>query len=556
MKKSVFILVFFILSISFVWASEMSSYNLPTSNKIYSCLNDKINNKCSSLSVEERIFSLLALSQCKAEIKDESDNGECWPKYGCDVKTTAEAILALKKSNSVTKEMKDWLKAQTKNPSELEWYLQIESSEPTSCEISYDLEEYTIVLDDDKKINRQAGKCLPLAEDGYWLKVSPGCYDTEFSISCNEPFFTNLLYKKKASSEIFISEKTNSASTGGVTLEKINSFCFTDTSSCNYEASLWATLALKSIGSDITPYKPYLFSMAEENKKYLPYSFLSLITDSKNFQDTLLSQQKTDYWDESGDKFYDTAVALLAFQGQSTTEKTNTLNWLLEIQDSDGCWKGNLKNTAFLLYAGWLKNSDFSAVSSVNVTNLENCSELGGEICSYGEECEDEEVPSKEGDCCLGDCKKKPVAVESKCENMSGLCKTNCLSNEEAKNYSCENSYEKCCFEKVEKDYTLIWVFAFLIILVVIGIIFRDKLRPYWFKLKSSFNKGSSSPNTPTGPGPRFPPTSSFMTTSPRRIFPSQSQIQKREISSTKPKTKQDQEFLDVLKKLKEMGGG
>jgi len=86
------------------------------------------------------------------------------------------------------------------------------------------------------------------------------------------------------------------------------------------------------------------------------------------------------------------------------------------------------------------------------------------------------------------------------------------------------------------------------------GIVFKDKLRTYWFRLKSSFGKGSSGPEQPSPPGfiPPQPPRQRLM---PRRILPQRSSAKPRRPIKRKPKTPRDKEFSDVLNKLKEIGG-
>lgn len=536
MKKSVIIFsIFLLLVLPFATAGE---------DEAIECLNEKIGD-CSSLNLEEQIFSLLAVSKCKAEILEDSEDSECWPQYSCEVKPTAQAIFAL--GNSGTLDAEDWLLEQDQPSIDLEWYLQIDSDFSTVCEIVYDSETNVVSIDEDKKIDRRAGRCLSLAEEDYWLEVEPSCYETEFEISCNEDFSTSLLYKKKASSEYFVSKDLQSTLAEGILKEKVNSLCFKKGSYCDYESTLWAALALKSGGKSVDAYLPYLISMAEENQKYLPDSFLSLLTTSTNYQINLLSKQKENAWDESGDKFYDTAVALLALQDLTNTEKTNALDWLIEVQDEEGCWKGNLRNTAFLLYSGW-------GEGQVPSPELESCSELEGIICDDDETCDVSSVRSKEGACCLGECEEK-TSEKSQCEVNNGICRTDCRSNEKDSGDACDDPDDDCCVledKPQESSYWYIWVLMFLIILVVIGITFKDKLRIFWFRIKSGF--GKAGPSTPKGPGP-FPPTSSPQPTTPRRVLPPRRSTQ-RPALTRKPRTSSDQEFADVLKKLKEMGGG
>jgi hypothetical protein len=323
-------------------------------NKAYTCLRDKIDTSCSS-SLEDNIFVLLAIEKCKDEVIEKSRDRTCWPSSACDVKTTAQAVLALENIGEDTTKAEEWLLSQIKTPTDLKWYLEIESNEATKCNIEYAGKTYPIIISGDRKINTNAGSCLSLSEGGWWLEISKNCYDNEFKISCDKGFLTTLLFKEESSSTIHVMEETHSSSANGATVEKINSLCFTKSGSCYYEGSLWATLILGYLGYDISPYIPYLTVMKDKNDKYIPESFLYLITGSFDFRNELLSKQiNNKYWEKSGDRFYDTALALFPLYHEEVQEKDNAKDWLLSVQGNDGCWNnGNIKDTAFLLYSVW-----------------------------------------------------------------------------------------------------------------------------------------------------------------------------------------------------------
>ncbi len=552
-------------------------------DKAYQCLENKVKDKCSSLSSEEKVFSLLAIEKCKDEVISDS-------KYKSDLKYTAQAIFALDKVSASTDDAENWLFTQKAISEEVVWYLQIESNEATSCTITYlpDTIKNSITIGEDKKINSNAGTCLSLSEGNYWLRVDPSCYEKEFEISCNKGFQTNLLFKKKTSSTIYVSEKTTSASAEGKTTEKINSVCFSKAGKCDYEGSLWAAIALDFKGNNVYDYVPYLITMAEENKNFIPNSFLYYLIGSGDFRSQILLQQKENkYWDESGDKFYDTALALFPFS-DDPSQKTNSKNWLLEVQDSDGCWQGNIRNTAFLLNSIWprdlsiavddtedCEDSNFFCMSRINCEGnvlddydcsgaliccdskkeLETCSEQNGKPCASGEICSGGNLVDSfdlgTAKCCVGgECKVQEQ--ESECVSNSGECRPyGCESNEETAPYDCDYQEYTCCVQKTTeaKSYWWIWLLVILIVLVLIAIIFRNKLRPYWFRIKSKFGKGSPPQRAPPRPG--LPPPSSripLFNPSARRILPPSQPMQRR------LPQKSPGEIDNILKKLKEMG--
>ncbi len=602
MKKGALVFaVLLILIFSMFFASAAND----TSTKAYSCLEAKVSGNCASLTPEEKIFSLLAINSCKSELLSDSLSGNCWPNSGCKIKTTAQAILALNRVNSETLAAENWLLSQSITSSDLDWFLQVDSDVETSCTVSYSEGTYTFTIDADKTLTGNTGNCLKVY-NSYWLKVSPTCYDLDFRVSCRESFLTSLLYKKKTSSTIYVSQKTNSASGEGTVTEKVGSSCFREGSVCSYEGTLWASLVLDYRKYDVSAYIPYLVAMADDssNAKYLPEAFLYSLTD--DFRTELLAKQaENKWWASSGDKFYDTAVALLPFQSEELSEKTNSIDWLAEVQGVDGCWQGNVRNTAFLLYSIWPKkisvpstakdceDSGYDCISKAACEDasgtlltdytgcfapgvccsqprlIESCSDQNGEICDSGQDCLGGSMvsssDSESGNCCVGgECGTSDIP-KSECELEEGSCRSTCLSNEDYSAFSCSSG--NCCVEKKKGSNTLvIIILAVLIFLVLLGILFRKKLRGFFSKLKSGRKKPLRGP-----PGrPVFFPLSPSRRVYPgavqRRIIPQTRQPLRQPArvmpvkQPTKPaakpsiKSSKKSEVDEVLKKLKEIG--
>ncbi len=604
MKKRilVFSILFLIFILPLVFA-ENESATLTDSQKVdqsYTCLKDKISEKgCSNLGFEEKVFAVMSIGKCKSELVSEGKNDECWPSKSCTLKETAQAILALNEAGKSTTEAEEWLLDQKMSPSELTWYLQIESPEETNCKISYDNKDYNIVINKEKQISVGAGSCLALSEGQWWLRVAPSCYGKEFEISCDKRFLTNLLFKKQDSSTIHVSEITTESSADGVNKEMVESFCFGQGGKCDYEGSLWAAMALEKTDNSIYSYLPYLITLSEDsaNSKYIPEMFLYYLTDSYDFRNALLYKQKANkYWDESGDRYYDTALALLSIQDEPT-EKTNSKAWLLDdkMRDSEGCWKGSISTTAFILYSLWPRtHASDSGSGEIVVTTCESksgfclssiacreaegtelnyycpgisvccnknkaeesCSLKGGVICSSDKKCSGLSVDSAElvfGEtCCVqGEC---IISVtESECVTAGGTCKLSCSDTELETSHSCDSYYNNdvCCMTPEETSRGTLWIwiliFGILILLVIIAFLFRDKLRAHWIAFR-----GKGKPSSGPRGGPSLPPSRPFFPQRgipPRRVIPS-STAPVRRASSPRPSG----EMEEVLKKLKAMG--
>ena len=580
-------------------------------SQAYDCLKKRIDDKkCSALNLEEKIFSLLAVGKCQTELVNEKSSEDCWPKSGCDIKSTALAGLALSKTSYNTQGIEEWLGSQNTTPTDVVWYLQIISDTATTCDITYDGIANSISINEDSQISSSAGSCLSLSEGGgYWLMVSPSCYNQEFDVKCSTGFKTNLIYKKRTSPTVYVSEITHQESAMGTTTEKINSFCFAQGSVCDYEGSLWAALFLKSTQNSVSSYLPYLVTMADENTEYIPESFLWGLTSYPDFRNELLNKQKSnEYWDESGDKFYDTALALLNIDDEPSAKK-NAKQWLLSVQDkrgeTAGCW-GGIRNTGFILASVWPDSSESIIIDgeedcedagndcmlesscdevSGNILSDYACAgisdiccdkpmqekactaDLGGEICNSNEFCpedtgtEDSSATdlSRGEVCCVDASCEQKQTPEYDCEDSTEReCKASCSTDEDSTTiYICEGN-DICCEKKAGGDgggiKWWVWVLIILIVLVIIGIIFRDKLRIFWFRLKSGGKGRPSGPPSgrpgmypfPTTPSGRIPQAMPMQ----RRIFPPAQTSQPR----TAPRVQKKSEIDEVLKKLKEMG--
>ena len=220
---------------------------------------------------------------------------------------------------------------------------------------------------------------------------------------------------------------------------------------------------------------------------------------------------------------------------------------------------------------------DFSCDSSIykeccseNIQSSEpttgTCYDEGGIPCGDDEECDGTTLDASDtGNCCEGTCRN--IISTSTCESEDGQCRLECISGEEEKSYLCENG-GSCCVKTItttSKSYWWVWVLLILIILTVVGIVFREKIKEFYFKI---MNKGRGSAGSqgrpPFGPGPGMPPAGMGM---PRRMIPGMNMNNRPGIMpqrggmpmrpnmpSARPFPK-DKELNDTLAKLKNMGG-
>jgi hypothetical protein len=531
MKKSVLFsvfLLFLVVAINFIASASDSSNSTITVEDLeteeekvdlaYTCLEDMIEEKeCNDLSLTEQIFAVSATGKCYSDLVDDSHDEECWPKSDCESKETAQAMIAVDRTGSSIEDIQGWLLTQNISEDSLQWFLEIigGEDEEISCEIKYDGNSYTVDLNKDKTLSSGAGSCLSIDYNNYWLMISPSCYDYDFEVTCDKSFQTTLMYKKSDSSVLYISENIDSRPAEGTTTEKVNSQCFTKDGECDYDSTLWAVYALVLTSSyDVSPFWPYLQTMAEDNEELLPEGILSYISGSSEFKSQLFEKQEGDgYWYEK-DKYYDTAFALMPFSGQDSSQKTKAIDWLLTsgVQDKDGCWQGSISSTAFILYSIWPRAVSISDGSSTTKPDcelngyfclpttsctsaggitmssyscsassekccsqdlvLKTCSELSGTLCLSSQQCvgtEEDSSDSSSQVCCIGIC-KDIVTETSECEENNGDCYSKnlgCASDETQESYSCGDSTKVCCVKSTETPSTSIntnwiWIVAVL----------------------------------------------------------------------------------------------
>jgi hypothetical protein len=616
MKKGVvlFGILFLVLTIGVnsILAEEVSEKDQVI--LAYNCLRDTVDaTDCDSLSIGEKIFSLLSVKDCRSELLDQAqedsdDEAECWPDGRCDVKTTAQSILALHESNVDTDVAQEWLLNQRMVPTELVWYLEIDTNVKSTCTVSYRNNPYNIEIGEDKIITGgNLGACLSFGPDwsgNYWLEINPTCYEEEFEISCNESFLTTLLYHEEDSKTIHVMDHIWSRPANGVSVERIKSYCFEKSGSCNYEGSLWAAIVLDYLGEDISEFIPYLVTTYESHRNDFPEPFLYMLTGELQYKtDTLEAQINEQYWKKGTDKYYDSALALLPFKNEAIYEKDNTITWLLDIQQDDGCWDGgNIINNGFILYSIWphLGPGEGGIIDDENTTTTDydndcilsnyfcmsarncegnvlgdydceglyvccdkenvqpTCTDLSGEVCASNEYCLGGDTESVVGlssgeSCCVeGTCETRTEPEENQCVSAGGICEPfSCASGyEESLTDSCSFG-DTCCVSSGKTQtgkYLWVWILFILVILIVVAIIYREKIKELYMKMKSG--KGPVAPQQMRRPG--YPPAPGY------NRMPSMPPVQ-RKIMPPQPRpiqrpAKNPRELDDVLRKLKEMG--
>ncbi len=596
LKKGVFIFVItisFLASLTLIFAAQHETAQPVVSDidRAYACLENQLGSNCGNTqNTEQAAFNLLAIAynqgkqnNCKTDLNQKKQL-TCWSETdtgSCNIKSTAIATLALNYIRENVDDQKSWILDRRISGTGLTWFLQVDSDNRTECTIN----GATVVIEENKQISGTFPSGLERAYDGYWFEITD--IARNYTISCDKDFRTALSYQKSGDNIYYISSETQFASAFDSVIEKVESYCLSTTNNCDYESTLWGALALSTMSEDISSLLPYLTSSSSqvENKQYLPSAFLSILTNREEYRSELVSLQKpSNFWDESGRRFFDTALAISALQGFNLNEVDNAKRFLTTVQRDDGCWQSD---TAFILHSVWpkqpaisggggttfcidagnycvldtqcnstntLPSTNFVCPSSLQVCCLvepeqESCADRNGVVCSSDQDCDAPTVPTPEGSCCRANCIDRQIIV-NECEQQSSdyNCKTQCTGSEEEKDafsFSCSVG-QACCGPKPPKEkggnLLLIILIVILIILVILAIIFRNQLKVWLFKMKSGFKakKSGRPPGRPPGPPMpgRFGP--------PRRPVPGRRPPAGRPVG-------RDREFEETMKKLKEM---
>lgn len=586
------------------------------------CINKKAGN-CVSLSIPEIAFTILARpaanvsDACIKVLKSRLINNECFGTSSCSIKDTGLAILALDSVGEDTSKAEEWLVNRSRVSRELNWILELDTDLglEMACTIGYRGNEYKVNMMADKKFDADAGPCLTRENNGLWLKISDSCYDADFAVTCDQNFKSVILGYDPVENKFLVPLTKEGAAFATVT-QKVNAKCLSTSSTCTYEDNLWAVLALYKKGKDVSEYLPYLKTLSDKNKKYLPNSFLYMVTGDETDGNALVKEQRLgNYWEADGtpyNRFYDTALGLLALTGTSQDIISATQGRMIFSQDGKtGCWNNNLRDSAILLWAlkGWHSaggpgpgpgpgpgiedciDSGFYCLQREECAQndmldnyqclgikvccrnqiLKTCEAEGGNKCNTDETCTGLEKDSLDGPCCLspGICEK--IVSAPQCEQEGNTCQDSCLTNTEREvDMECAEAGKVCCEvvsapSPAPKPKSLLWLWILLIILIILlilAIIFRDKVKLWIFKIKSKFKKEPKKPVTPP-PAPMarpgFPPIRRPVPILPPRrpVPPPVHPVVKTytSVKETKTTTKPagKEKMDEVFKKLKEM---
>ncbi|NPE27021.1 hypothetical protein HNV12_03400 [Methanococcoides sp. SA1] len=588
------LLILFATSLVLAQENETIAEDASESDKIeaaYECLEEKVDD-CTGLTTQEVALTILAtpdniFDDCVDELKDRQSNDN----WG-NIRDTSLAILAMKHAGEDTEGAEDWLIAQNQTPTDLIWYLQEDSNDETECHIGYDAQDFTINIGTNKKIDENAGTCLTKAQSSFWLQVNDNCYDETFIIECDEDFIANLIYRNRDSSTIYVLEGTESAPAFGSIELGIKSKCFGE-SSCDYESTAWASIALMETGHDIDEYIPYIVAMSDTNERYLPEAFSYILTNYEDYASALIEAQKLgNYWQADStayNRYYDTSLALIALGSSRAEQITNAKNWMLFSQGSNGCWQNQIRETAIALWAlegragrsssgdggsgvTYCTQANYFCIPSSECTssqdvgdsyfcpslsdtcctaeNLKTCSEYGGEQCASSQVCTGNSKKATDTDtCCTGSCQERPQ--ENECESNFYTCMSSCSEFQESiSTYACDQG-QVCCKTKTTSSEASgvpwwIWVLILLIVVVLTAIayIYREQLKLYWFQLQTKFKKDKGKgPSPPQGPGPGIPPRPGFPPV--RRAPQPRTPMRRRD--------RRDPAMSETFRKLKEM---
>ena len=164
-KGALLILATFLFFVAPVLAAENDTTS-DSIQKAYQCLQNEIGNKSSSaLSLQEAIFSMLALGdepKLRDKIESERSSSDCWPKASCRLKETAQVLLAYDRANRDTTQIEEYLTDHNGSTTDLSWFLMIDIANhvPASCTVKHGSTTRTFSVGEDMKLSGDGGSCF------------------------------------------------------------------------------------------------------------------------------------------------------------------------------------------------------------------------------------------------------------------------------------------------------------------------------------------------------------------------------------------------------------
>ncbi len=597
-KRCVLVLSFAAIFILFLSSFALSADNETASSdsiaNAYSCLDKQISER-GNLSLKEATFAALALGakgNIASRIDAEKDtNAACWPRGACKAKETAQVALAYNRMGKDASAIKNWLLYKNVTTPELKWLLEIDIANKVAanCTINDGQRDNKIKILEDMRIQGSLGSCLSLNEGGFMLKINQNCIRNSFKITCDEDFFSSIVYQKNTGGTLYILPDTQSAAGYGSTEAKVNGECLKSDSVCDYEGTLWGALALKKLGEDVSRFLPYLLAMADENGRYFPSAFLYILVGGDDQYNLVIQQQKQGkFWEMIGTRdgrYYDTSLALLSLGDRGGAEVDATRAYLTGIQTKEGCWNSNnVRDTAFLLYSGWPKGAvsagqissppdcepTFSCENSFDCTQAsgtaqnnyacpnvgeiccsvkvqqQTCEQKAGLLCPSGTQCDGRVESASDGVCCFGGSCIATTAGEDTCTPAGGACKSVCEGKETESVETCSTTGEVCCIAAGSSLWGWIIVLLVLIILIILAIVYREKVKIWWFKFREWI--GTKFGKKPAQPAPGQRPMAPFAPSARPMMQP----MMRPRPMPLRPVAK-DKEMEEALRKLREM---
>jgi hypothetical protein len=226
---------------------------------------------------DDGALALLALSydndlvaRGKAALLANSNNGECWPKDSCAVKSTSLAVLALSKTGNVSK---NWLLDSQNNIKIGLWDLIINSSIEQQCNFT--------INDNSQALNVKTG-------DNVFTLNLPDEKDITLKLECNNvSAFVSHTYFGSVNKFSF---------DAGYSLTLNNNKCFGKgyRENCDSEATAYALLTLMNLGMKDSDAEAWL---KDNMKGTVQKSIYFILTSDNSIKDWLVNNQAHQgYW--------------------------------------------------------------------------------------------------------------------------------------------------------------------------------------------------------------------------------------------------------------------
>ena len=319
--------VIFLIDNNLVEASASEKIFINNINPAFYWLKEQKKDTLEAILYSTSSLAKTGLNPLSSQLLEQQDALGCFPKGDCKVKETALGLIALNSLNLETTKTLNWLYG-AQNDVSLGTFKVVIISGANACQVNQNA----------VNIEQGVGEVSVSGE----IPLNVNCSSQPSNIKLVHTYLGNS-YELASTNEKEIT----------FNIDKNGCFGISYKSDCDYEASLYATYALKKLNKDTQKALSWLQQNSDEFTT-LHHAFLLLISDFQYSREWLINNQKNNgAWSKKAlsiDNTEDSFITSIAAQAlKSTAYGENGLIWLKDKENLNN-WDNNLLLTSRILF--------------------------------------------------------------------------------------------------------------------------------------------------------------------------------------------------------------